>query len=72
METHDIHITVVGSGYVGLSTAVLLAKNFSVTALDVSEEIVEKINRRESPLAEEAIQKALDDYYQKHPQKKNN
>lgn len=43
-------IAVAGTGYVGLSMATLLAQHHSVVAVDVIEENVEKINRRESPI----------------------
>ena len=43
-------IAVAGTGYVGLSMATLLAQHHSVVAVDVIEEKVEKINRRESPI----------------------
>jgi len=51
-------ITVAGAGYVGLSNAVLLAQNHTVTAVDVIEEKVEMINRRESPI----VDAELEDY----------
>lgn len=50
-------IAVAGTGYVGLSMATLLAQHHSVTAVDVVEEKVEKINRRESPIQDEYIEK---------------
>lgn len=43
-------ITVAGTGYVGLSNAVLLAQHNDVIALDISKEKVDKINRKESPI----------------------
>jgi UDPglucose 6-dehydrogenase len=49
---------VAGAGYVGLSNAVLLAQNHEVTAVDVIEEKVEMINRRESPI----VDAELEDY----------
>ena len=50
-------IAVAGTGYVGLSMATLLAQHHSVVAVDVVEEKVEKINRRESPIQDEYIEK---------------
>ena len=42
-------IAVAGTGYVGLSLAVLLAQKHQVTAVDILPEKVEKLNRREVP-----------------------
>ena len=50
-------IAVAGTGYVGLSMATLLAQHHSVMAVDVIPEKVEKINRRESPIHDEYIEK---------------
>ena len=50
-------IAVAGTGYVGLSMATLLAQHHSVTAVDVIPDKVEKINRRESPIQDEYIEK---------------
>ena len=50
-------IAVAGTGYVGLSMATLLAQHHRVMAVDVLAEKVEKINRRESPIADEYIEK---------------
>ena len=50
-------IAVAGTGYVGLSMATLLAQHHTVTAVDVIAEKVEKINRRESPIQDEYIEK---------------
>ena len=50
-------IAVAGTGYVGLSMATLLAQHHSVTAVDVIPEKVEKINRRESPIQDEYIER---------------
>ena len=49
-------IAVAGTGYVGLSMATLLAQHHSVVAVDVVAEKVEKIKRRESPIADECIE----------------
>ena len=50
-------IAVAGTGYVGLSLAVLLAQKHEVTAVDIVPEKVELINRRESPIRDEYIEK---------------
>lgn len=52
-------IAVAGTGYVGLSMAVLLAQNNSVTAVDVIPEKVEKINSKISPIADKEIEEYL-------------
>ena len=52
-------IAVAGTGYVGLSLAVLLAQHNEVTAVDVIPEKVEKINQRISPIQDEYIEKYL-------------
>lgn len=52
-------ITVAGTGYVGLSIAVLLSQHHEITAVDVIPEKVEMINRRESPIQDEYIEKYL-------------
>ncbi len=52
-------ITVAGTGYVGLSLAVLLSQHNDVTAVDIIPEKVEKINRWESPIQDDYIEKFL-------------
>ena len=52
-------IAVAGTGYVGLSLAVLLSQHNEVTAVDVIPEKVEKINKRISPIQDEYIEKYL-------------
>lgn len=54
-----LSITVVGTGYVGLSNAVLFARQHRVTSLDINVERVDSINNRKSPIADEYIEKAL-------------
>lgn len=49
-------ITVVGTGYVGLSNAVLLSQNNKVIALDVVKEKVDLINKRISPIGDNEIE----------------
>ena len=43
-------IAIAGTGYVGLSNAVLLARNHTVFAVDIVKEKVEKINNKISPI----------------------
>jgi len=50
-------LTVIGTGYVGLSIATLLSQKHQVTAVDVIPEKVEKINNRISPIQDEYIEK---------------
>lgn len=53
-----MRITVAGTGYVGLSNAVLLAQNNIVTAVDVIKEKVDLINSKKSPI----VDKEIEDY----------
>lgn len=52
-------ITVVGMGYVGMSIAVLLARNYKVYAVDIIQEKLDLINNRISPIQDEEIQRVL-------------
>jgi UDPglucose 6-dehydrogenase len=52
-----MRIAVAGTGYVGLSIATLLAQHNEVTAVDIVPEKVEMINRRQSPIQDEYIEK---------------
>lgn len=52
-------IAVAGTGYVGLSLAVLLAQHNHVTAVDIIPEKVEKINNKISPIQDDYIEKYL-------------
>ena len=52
-------IAVAGTGYVGLSLAVLLAQRHQVTAVDVVQEKVDSINRKQSPIADDYLEKYL-------------
>lgn len=58
-----MNITIIGTGYVGLSNAILLAQHHQVIALDVVAEKVEQINQRLSPIAD----KELEDYLANKP-----
>ena len=50
-------VAVAGTGYVGLSIATLLAQHHQVLAVDILPEKVEMINRRQSPIQDEYIEK---------------
>src|SRR3954447_951639 len=52
-------IAVTGTGYVGLSNAVILAQHNTVVALDIDPAKVDLINRRESPIIDEELQEFL-------------
>ena len=52
-------IAVAGTGYVGLSLAVLLAQHNRVTAVDVIPEKVDLINNKKSPIQDDYIEKYL-------------
>ncbi len=52
-------IAVAGTGYVGLSIAVLLAQHHTVTAVDIVPEKVEMLNRRQSPIQDQEIEEYL-------------
>ena len=53
------NIAVAGTGYVGMSIATLLAQHNHVTAVDIIPEKVEMINRKQSPIQDEYIEKYL-------------
>lgn len=55
----DLKIAVAGTGYVGLSLAVLLAQHHPVQAVDIVQEKVDLINRRESPIQDTYITQYL-------------
>ena len=58
-DLSGIRIAVAGTGYVGLSIATLLSQHHRVWAVDIVPEKVEKINRRQSPIQDEYIEKYL-------------
>lgn len=55
----NLKIAVAGTGYVGLSIAILLSQHHRVMAVDIIPERVEKINQRKSPIQDEYIEKYL-------------
>ncbi len=55
----DLKIAVAGTGYVGLSLAVLLSQHHEVTAVDIVSEKVELINEKKSPIQDEYIERFL-------------
>lgn len=59
MNTKDLKIAVAGTGYVGLSIATLLSQHHQVTAVDVIPEKVDMLNRKQSPIQDEYIEKYL-------------
>ena len=58
-EFKDLKIAVAGTGYVGLSLAVLLAQHHQVTAVDIVPEKVDLINSKKSPIQDDYIEKYL-------------
>ena len=58
-EYKDLKIAVAGTGYVGLSIATLLAQHHKVMAVDIVPEKVEMINKKQSPIQDDYIEKYL-------------
>lgn len=58
-NTKDLKIAVAGTGYVGLSIATLMSQHHQVTAVDVIPEKVDMLNRKQSPIQDEYIEKYL-------------
>ena len=59
MEKTNYKIAVAGTGYVGLSIAVLLSQHHKVTAVDIIPEKVDLINNRKSPIQDDYIERYL-------------
>ena len=57
--SNKVNISVVGTGYVGLSMAVLLSRFNNVVAVDIDDDKVNKINNNESPIADLEIENYL-------------
>lgn len=60
MEEDSVNITIAGTGYVGLSNAILLAQHNKVIALDIMQEKVDMINNKKSPIFDSDIQRYLE------------
>lgn len=58
-QASSVKITVVGTGYVGISNAILLAQRNEVIALDIDARKVEQINAKQSPIADPEIEDYL-------------
>ena len=59
MKKNKLTVAVAGTGYVGLSIATLLSQNNRVLAVDIVPERVDMINRKQSPIQDEYIEKYL-------------
>ena len=59
-------IAVAGTGYVGLSLAVLLSQHNEVVAVDIVPEKVEKINKWQSPIQDDYIEKFMAEHEERH------
>lgn len=59
VKRKSYNIAVAGTGYVGLSLAVLLSQNHEVKAVDILPDKIEKINNRISPIQDEYLEKYL-------------
>lgn len=59
LQNEEPKIAVAGTGYVGLSIAILLSQRYHVTAVDIVAERVQQINEKQSPIQDEYIEKYL-------------
>lgn len=59
LRAPSVKITVVGTGYVGISNAILLAQRNEVVALDIDARKVDQINAKQSPIADPEIEDYL-------------
>ena len=59
-------IAVAGTGYVGLSMAILLSQHNDVTAVDIIPEKVEKINSWKSPIQDDYIERFMAEHEERH------
>lgn len=62
MECSKKNIVIVGTGYVGLSMATLLAQNNHVIAVDIVPQKVDMINERKSPICDKGIEEAFENH----------
>ena len=61
LKKENIKIAVAGTGYVGLSVAVLLSQKYQISATDIIKEKVDMINSRVSPIADKEIEEFLNE-----------